>query len=163
MLELIEGTLKNFDFYYNLKCEYSAIYWSGYEKSPQKTNLYTHYVNLLDYKEHKNKEIYFIISDNVEFGYIQFTYNKNEIELGIGVSERYSGKGIGTKAINLALEKLQKKYKNMDVVAWIREDNKASERIFKNNGFFNTWKQKKDFNLILNKEVTMFQYIIHLC
>ena len=42
-------TAKNedFDFYYNIKCEESQIYWGGFDKAPDREHFLNHYNDII--------------------------------------------------------------------------------------------------------------------
>ena len=46
-MRLRDSRQDDFEFYYNLKCESSSIYWSGFAKAPERDNLENHFSKLM--------------------------------------------------------------------------------------------------------------------
>lgn len=68
-----------------------------------------------------------------QVGYIQYGYHKNVVELSIDILQQYHGRDIATEAIKLACRRFKGK-----IVAYIREDNMASQKAFRKSGFEKT-------------------------
>ena len=66
-------------------------------------------------------------------GYI-YADNNEEIELSVGISCYYAGQGIATNSIR-ALVELLSVTENKNIIAYIREDNVKSQRVFEKVGF----------------------------
>lgn len=138
---LSEATMENFPFYYELKCGKSDIYWQGFTAKPEREGLrrcFESRIGAFDSAPIGSKLIYIICcleadKNPVPVGYIQFTFEENEIELGISIIEAMQGKGVGKAAAKSALELALSRYKN--VYVRVRDDNIASWTCFKNAGF----------------------------
>ena len=130
MLQLIKAKRKDFPFYYKLKCEKSAVYWSGFLNEPDEESLRQFWDGIIEEKKY-NRKIYLLYCDNSPIGYVQVVDEGAELSLSMGILEKYRGKGYGTEIIRLAI--LQ--YPNSDFFCYVREDNYASQKSFENNGF----------------------------
>lgn len=134
MASIRVATADDYEEYYKIKCGYSDIYWNGFDKKPDYNGLKKAYLNRLvnNPNEIGSKVIYIIVSDDgVSCGYIMFTYNENDVEIGFSIQQDYQGKGYGTMAVREALKLLQ----GRTVFARIRPDNIPSQRCFEKNGF----------------------------
>lgn len=157
MLSAKKGTLEDYEFYYKMKCEKSAVYWSGYEDTPDYNRLKEHYNRLiLDRK--KETEIYFITDDGCNVGYVQVSNNsEDEGELAVGISEKGRGNGYGTFAIETGLQICQDNNKKV-VISYIREDNIASQKMCEKNGMTKTEVYKNGYSAVDKKDVKMYLY-----
>ena len=75
----------------------------------------------IEYLDHKRwfekyylneKKIYIFISkvNRVRIGYVRYEYiNKNIFEVSIALKKKYTGRGLGTKMLNISLKKFLKK------------------------------------------------------
>lgn len=66
-------------------------------------------------------------------GYI-YVDNNEEIELSVGISCYHAGQGIATNSIRDLVELLSAT-ENKNIIAYIREDNVKSQRVFEKVGF----------------------------
>lgn len=143
-IRFVPASEKDFDGYYDIKCGDGDIFWMGFAGKPDKENLRKCFMGRLGGLENGdggNKKIYIVKpadgGDDV-WGYIQFTVDGDEIELGISISEKVQGKGIGKAAVKAAVGVLAGVKQN--VFARIRDDNVRSQKCFIDNGFVKTEK-----------------------
>lgn len=61
-LILKEGRQEDFESYYNLKCEYTAVLFGGFSAPPDKEILRTHFNKLIT--DQNNDVVFFSIYDN---------------------------------------------------------------------------------------------------
>lgn len=128
------ATLEDYEVYYKIKCGYSDIYWNGFEKAPDKEGLKKSFESRLENTPNilGSKVLFMIENDEgIPCGYIMFTYNETDVELGFSILEKYQGHGYGTMAVAEALKLLRGRL----VFARIRPDNIPSQRCFEKNGF----------------------------
>lgn len=155
MTEIRQATLNDFDFYYQLKCEKSSVYWSGFSGIPDRNQLYAFWKHLIDGKI-VGRKIYILSVNLSPVGYIQVVEDNGRFELSMGIAENDRGKGYGNLIIQKAIELngLRHTY-----YCYIREDNDTSIKSFKKNGFKKTgFSYKQEFG-IDNKEYQMNEYI----
>lgn len=141
-IKLENTTEKDYEDYYSHKCEKSDIYWNGFKSAPDKEGLKKAFLSRLTEGVWLNnsaskKLIYKITVDGKYAGYIQYTINEFDTEIGIGVKEQFASKGIGRAAVLLAIDKLREN--DIDnIFVRIRDDNEASQRMFLKAGFIKT-------------------------
>lgn len=139
MITVRQGYSEDFPFYYAHKCEREDIFWNCFKSCPDEEELRKVFLSRsreLDISV-EGKVIY-TICDDVYLGYIQFTVNNDDIEIGIGVIENSKGKGVGREAILLAIDLLKEQNCGKIIFARIREDNKKSIGCFLASGFIKT-------------------------
>lgn len=155
-MDIRKAELQDFDFFYKIKSEDDNIFWCGHDAKPDRNNLKVFWSKYVPYNV--SREIYIIREMDSSVGYIYIDFiDSDEIEVSIGVSSEYSGRGIGTKALKLITTNLQEDYKS--IFAYIREDNIRSEKIFTKANFIKTDAEKRILHtkktdvMILNKWV----------
>ncbi len=156
------GTESDFDFYYSLKCEKSDKYWMGFRENPDRQLLYNCFITRISTSQDRtggSKLIKLISRFGEHTGYVQFTFNNADIELGISIAERFQGLGIGTKAIRCAVEYLESIGEKREIFARIREDNAASQKCFAKNGFIQTNKYEAVFYPYVEREIKKIRYV----
>lgn len=134
MAKLRLATASDFNAYYKIKCGYSDIYWNGFDAAPDRVGLYAAFEKRLRNTPDVtgSKVIYMIEADDgTACGYIMFTYNAADVELGFSILEKYQGRGYGTFAVQESLKLLQ----NQTVFARVRPDNMPSQKCFEKSGF----------------------------
>lgn len=131
MLKLKEAAGDDFEFYYRLKCEQTAVYWSGFETKPNYENLQNFWLKIVE-KKFANRRIFILYSDSLPQGYVQLMEDEEGIEFSMGIIEAARGKKYGNAIIRLAVQMCNTK---KPLFCYIREDNLASIRSFENNGF----------------------------
>ena len=156
---LRKATSRDFDFYYSLKCEPSAVYWGGFSEAPTKEGLKTFWNKYVIQNDH-DREIMIMEEGAIPVGYIQAVFDNDCVGLSIGIVESSRGKGYGKKIISFAVNN----YKEYECFyCYIREDNQSSIGSFMANGF----KAVKDdwymsFFPMDNKEFLMRRFELHL-
>ena len=158
MLSLNEATLNDFDFYYELKSERSAIYWGGFSEKPDIDKLKTFWENTVVKKDEKRKIL--IVKDGItNVGYVQAIIEDHRINFSLGISETARGKGYGKLSIELALDYFGW---NREFYCHIREDNIPSIKSFTANGFHESDDGYIQFFPIDKKDFLMKRFDLHL-
>lgn len=148
----------DFEFYYDLKCESSSIYWGGFEKPPDKEGLRIHFLRLMQGEIPKRK-LYLLEDQGRPVGYLQLTRNsETEIEFGYGVSERFRGCGYGSAIVGEAKRLVSEMENTVDLIAYVREDNYASRKCCEKNGMLQTDKYDIRHFALDRADVKMDQY-----
>ena len=81
---LRNGTEDDLTFYYDLKCEPTAIFWGGFSHKPDFEGLKDHYNKLIS-GAISGKDLYILEDNDLPVGYLQLTHNNDkEIEIGYG-------------------------------------------------------------------------------
>ncbi|WP_174349719.1 GNAT family N-acetyltransferase [Paenibacillus sp. JMULE4] len=159
---LSEATLNEFEFMFNLKCEKNILYWGGFADKPNYKNLKEWYYRiLLD----KTKKILFINYYGEKVGYITYKIYNDSIcdDFSIAVSDRFSGKGIATKAIGEMIEYLKYEHFNCKTFySYIREDNIPSQKVHRKNNFILTDQYEDKFLQSDNKIVRLHKWVKNL-
>ena len=164
MVMVLPAKKKDFDFFYDVKCENDNIFWSGYDKAPDYNNLKQVFYKWIDEMPMSDKRRVCIIYNNgLRQGYIYIDpMGTNEVEFALGVSEKYSGHGIGTEACAQIIDMMRSENKHI-VNAYIREDNHRSIRLFVKNGFVEDKHGAIHRNLEnLGKETKMLKFMYDL-
>lgn len=126
---------EDFDFYYNLKCEESAIYWGGFEKAPDRENFHNHF-NKIVTGNYDERQLLFALDSNFLVGFLQLTRNTDsEYEISYGVSEHYRGHGYGYAILEYAKKIIVQMERKVSLIGYVRYDNIASIKCFQYNGF----------------------------
>lgn len=125
-IQFIIGNIEDYEFYYDLKCEESNIYWSGYKYKPTYEKLKQWYI---DKVINNGIEFRFIEYNNVKVGALYYKLEDSICKyLGLAVSEKFSGNGIAKATV----EKFINEIKNLNckkIQFFIRTDNLASIKI----------------------------------
>ncbi len=135
---------EDFDFFFSVKSEEDNLYWCGYRNKPVKGNLQMFWNRYVpnngegeNYSEDRVREIYIVQEESHAVGYLYIDYLPDEeAELSIGISITQSGKGYGTKAVKEAVAFLNAA--GLSAIAYIREDNDKSRKLFSGAGFWQT-------------------------
>jgi RimJ/RimL family protein N-acetyltransferase len=98
----------------------------------------------------KKKDFFIIECSNKKAGQIRFDYKNKEAEVSISLLEEFCGRGIGSRALKLAIARIEKKAER--VMAEVKKDNTASIKLFK----------KLDFKRKSQKG-EWFQYVLKIC
>lgn len=134
MIGIRLAELKDFDFFYDLKCEDSNVFWTGHGEKPKRENLLSFFIKAIENADRSDaRKIYIVEDDGMRVGHLYITPENSGggyFELATAISERYWGRGYARKAIALGLEKGKKLgfHKMRDC---IREDNIASMKAYK--------------------------------
>jgi len=122
-----------FDFFYEIKCEKSNIYWTGHSTKPDREKLKSWFVEQLDSKK---RLIFKIINNNKSVGYLYIDNLMDRVEISYAVKEAWMGKGVGTLAVKEAVGFiLNSDFSRYKIVAYAAKPNVASRKILENNGF----------------------------
>ena len=141
MIEIRNANKEDFDFYYSLKSEKTAIYWSGFDHAPDKGNMEDFWKK--NVVNHSGNRDILILSDNgIDVGYSQITHGGEELEYAMGVCEEYRGMNYGGKLI----KETAKLYPGTTMISYVREDNIASQRCLEKNGFIRIMNYTDDSN-----------------
>ncbi len=136
----VPASEKDFEGYYDIKCQDGDIFWMGFSGKPDKDNLKKCFMSRLGgLGDHSgNKKIYIgkPADGGDVLGYVQFTFDEDELEIGISIGEASQGKGIGKAAVKEAVKVLAGV--KQKVFARIRDDNIRSQKCFLDNGFVRT-------------------------
>lgn len=132
---LRKANSSDFEAFYHIKCENDNIKWCGYTKPPKRTDLMGFWETFVPNSE--DRTIYVIQVAKCVVGYIYVDYSKDELCLSVGVSSQYAGNGIATNSIVEIVQKLRAEF-NLPIVAYIREDNIRSQKVFIKAGFKKT-------------------------
>jgi len=161
-ISLVPGNINDFEFYYSLKCEQSNIIWSGFIGKPEREKLLSWYKNnVLD----KMCEFFIIKYNNIDVGALYFKFNSTEIceFLGIGISEKYQGKGIAVFALKRFIEYIVNNYPFCKIITTlIREDNLKSQQAFKRAGFSFSGKIEDKYLYSIGHKIKMQRFEIEL-
>lgn len=148
---------KDFDFFYKLRCEYTNIFWTGHSKPPEYQKLKEWYDKTLS---DGHKIIYIASYSCQDIGYLYLDIIKNNlVEIAIGISEDFQGKGLGYYVLNEFCKMILNDYNKPEINAWIFESNEASKRIFTKNGFYPTKERRKVFFPLKNRYETQVKYV----
>lgn len=129
--------IRQFDDYFKLKSDEKAVIWSGFSCAPDYNKLKEHFLNLISSK----KIVFFLKDDTSVIGYCQYNRDNDFYELeGYSILSEYSGKGFGSKMIQMSLVELRSFTPRLErgVIAWVSINNKSSIKCLINNGFIIT-------------------------
>lgn len=152
-MKLKKAEIKDFDFFYNIKCEEDNLFWCGYLTKPEREKLYAFWEKNIT--GNSLRDIYIATIDGESVGYAYVDYNSAaEIEISLGVTNKMSGKGYGTDIIRSIVDKYKGRYRH--IVAYVREDNIYSQKAFYKAGFVCLEETKtviveRENELVLNK------------
>lgn len=136
-------SIDDFEDYYRLKADETAVFWSGFETSPKKDLLLTHFQKIL---LNDSISIYYLKdkSSNLLIGYVQVLLKENNtIEVSHSILSNYQNKGYGTMIYNLLIiEAMKCNYEK--IIAWVSEKNTPSIKNFIKNGFIKTEQPYKE-------------------
>lgn len=146
--------------YYELKCTYSDMYWNGFSQLPDKEKLHEVFQERISPEQNNGKKLIrgIFINENDFIGYIQSTFSKNEIEIGISIKDTFQNKGYGSLALSIISDEY-KEYEEI-VFARIRDDNPRSGRAFEKNGFIPTDDYEEIFYPYVNSKIKLRRYVL---
>lgn len=135
MIEIRLATVEDFEVYYKIKCQKSDITWTGpFACAPNRDVLMKSFLGRID--STAEKQLFMIDDGGTIKGYVVFTINNDEVELGYSVYEPYQRQGVGKAAMKLAVEKALEI--RSQVFAQIRDDNIPSQKCCMSVGFKRT-------------------------
>ena len=161
-VDLVKATQADIDFYYNLKCEKSNIYWSGLLTRPDYDDFKDWYeINVINNKI----SFYFITHNNLKVGAIYYRIiDENHCNyLGLAVTEKVEGRGIATFAVSKFLEHIRMTNPKCKIIDfYIRIDNFASQKVHEKLGFKKTGKTEAVYLESEGKKITMeyWRYVL---
>lgn len=152
----------DFEFFYEIKSDADNVFWTGYNNPPDRNRLYTFFTEQIKNQLEQMKRKIYIISNlscyEERYGYLYLDpIDEGNATVSIAVLERYSGQGIGRRAMEKLCDTAKTKgFRTL--IAEIREDNKKSQKMFANCGFI-----KSDLFKLMNiknlgKKVKMVKY-----
>lgn len=159
MIGIRLAELRDFDFFYDLKCEDSNIFWTGHSEKPERDNLLSFFVKAVEDADRPGtRKIYIVEEDGMKVGHLYITPENcggGYFELATAISEKYWGAGYARKAIALGLEEGKKLgfHKMRDS---IREDNIASMKAYQACGVTVTDEYRMVYIPRLGKEIRMY-------
>lgn len=128
---LKKAELSDFNFFFEIKSEEDNIFWCGHVKIPERQKLKSFWEEQIT--NNRNRKIYIIWERMGRVGYMYVDYADDYIEISIGVSLKFSGKGYATKAVKELTDFLNSQNDVcIPIVAYIREDNYKSQHVFGN-------------------------------
>ena len=155
MITLRKCVADDFEFYYNLKCEPSSLYWGGFANPPAKERLLAHFTST--FIEGKDRELLIIEEEGRPLGYIQLSFEGEWVELGITVGEKHCGRGVATAAYRYLFTSYDG-IKDKKPYAFIREDNYPSESSLKKFGFVRTGDYEDRYYEQDGREMRLYRY-----
>lgn len=155
---------EDFEFFYQIKCEPSNIFWTGFDKPPEKEHLRKWFTDIISRQADKlSRKIYMILEhDTISLqtvGYMYLDLTPTDVcETSIAVSEQFWGRHYAQTAWCL-VEKEAKQMGFREVIAFIREDNVASIKMHTACGATATNEYKMHYIPQLQKDVKMVKFI----
>lgn len=151
--------VKDFDDYYRIKADKTAILWSGFASAPDKGKLREHFLKLLDNKQ--ESILLYLKEDDTEklIGYDLMTRIDDETVLSSGHSilSEFQGKGYGTLLFGMLVQYARDLgYKKF--IGWISENNIGSIKNVERNGFYRTDDCRKVRLEAFDREDTFYKY-----
>lgn len=152
-------SVDDFEEYYKIKIDKTAILWSGFSSAPDKEKLRSHFLYLLN---NNDVFLYYLKDDqtNDVLGYGQMMKICVETveSAGHSIKVEYQGKGLG----NLLIQFITQQAKEMNferVIAWVSEHNIGSIKNFENSGFVKTREPCRITNIeVLGREDHFFMW-----
>lgn len=156
MVQIRLAELADFDFFYDLKCEESNIYWTGHGSKPARENLFSFFSKAIEQAGEKEaRKMYIIEDDDQKVGHLYIIPMGEYFELATAISEKYQRKGYARKAIMLGMEE-GKRMGFTKMRDAIREDNVASMRAYKACGVTVLDEYRMMYIPQLGKEIKMY-------
>jgi len=126
-----------FEPFYRMRCEPQNIYWTGHDAPPEKESLRTWFTEQL---AKKTRLFFAICIDDRPVGYLYIDLDSDPLtsrtaEISYGVSSRFAGRGIATKALKEALALIRADLPVKEATLQIAEPNLASARVAMKAGF----------------------------
>lgn len=135
-------SMDDFEDYFLLKSDPSAVLWSGFATAPNKDNLRAHFEKVI---HNPDAYLYLMYDESVPtvIGYGQFMVDENkEIEYhGTGVLIQYQGRGFSKMLTSLIMQEAAK-IGVRRIIGWISEHNIPSIKSLLANGFHKTTETK---------------------
>lgn len=129
---------EDFDEYYKIKMDDTAILWSGFASAPDRERLKAHFEMLIC-----NENVFLYYLRNSETGEVVGYDQMVRIDIdtvesaGHSIKSQYQGKGLGNLLFRLLIEQAVKlNFKRF--TGWVSENNIGSIKNLENNGFIRT-------------------------
>lgn len=138
MINIKLATKDDFEFFYDLKCENSNIFWTGNGEKPLRKNIKNFFDSCLE-KENLlyERKIFIVYDEDIRVGYLYVIPNGDDVDLPVAIAEAHRGRGFAEKAILCGIEYSKNKgFRRL--VGHIREDNLASTNVYKKCGGYFT-------------------------
>ena len=169
MLVIYLAKKEDFDFFYDIKNNEFNMHWTGYSKKPEYNQLKEFFAEKIENQNIESNRKIYIMADKLsgdKYGYMYLDpIDSDSAEVSIAVSYEYTKRGIGKKAVNSLIEIARDRGYKM-LIAYIREDNVGSKRLFESVGFKRTEEHKmihlKESSNVFSKEIEMNQYILKI-
>lgn len=153
---LLKADLTFFDVFFKLKSEKKNIYWSGHSEAPIYKNLEKWFLSQL---ESSKREIFKIVFEGIDVGYLYLdSKGFNDYEVSYAIFEKFEGKGIASKSIQLIINYCNEKTKPITLYANVADINIASKKVLLNNNFKVTNSAYKQYFAQLERELFMEEY-----
>lgn len=155
-------SINDFEDYYRIKSDETAILWSGFKSAPNKDKLLKHFEKLLTECFPKGDILVYLKEDNTNqlIGYDLLTkIDEDTIESsGHSILTEWQGKGYGTELFKLLVNfTRQLGYKKF--TGWISEKNIGSIKNVEKNGFVRTEEWRMGRLEAFNREDKYYKYL----
>ncbi|MDP1801970.1 MAG: GNAT family N-acetyltransferase [Bacteroidota bacterium] len=77
----------------------------------------------------------FLNEQDIPVGQVRIDKTNDEVVIGISIDENYRGKGFGLQMLNLATEDYLKQFPQAKIMAYVKEENTASVKLFTSANF----------------------------
>lgn len=116
MIGIRLAELKDFDFFYDLKCEDSNVFWTGHGEKPKRENLLSFFIKAIENADRSDaRKIYIVEDDGMRVGHLYIT-PENSGGSTLNLQQQYR-KGIGGVVMRVRqLLWVLKKGKNWDFI-----------------------------------------------
>lgn len=157
--------IEDFERYYEIKADPTAILWSGFTSVPDKDRLKTHFRGLLKDIQENKKILVYLLEEGTDslIGYDLMTeIDQDTIESsGHSILTAWQGKGMGTVLFS-HLVKLAKNLGYKYFTGWISDKNIGSIKNVERNGFVKTEEHRKVRLEAFDREDIFHKYICEL-
>ena len=157
--------IEDFERYYQIKADPTAILWSGFSTAPDKERLRAHFQGLLNDIQLGRKHLVYLLEEGTDclIGYDLMTeIAPDTIESsGHSILSTWQGKGMGTVLFSLLVQKARDLgYKFF--TGWISDNNIGSIKNVERNGFVCTDESKVVRLEAFDREDVFHNYICKL-
>lgn len=141
-ISLRRGLLDDFEEYYRIKCQPSAVAWSGFAEAPDHERLRAWYSSKLE--PESTRLIFMILVGAKIVGYCHVdVLGSGALEwTALGVSEQFQGRGIGAAAAVELVRILQSEFGRVTIHGWACQENGVSCRMIESAGYKPTGEQR---------------------
>ena len=157
--------IEDFERYYEIKADPTAILWSGFATAPNKEKLKSHFEGLLKDIQSGNKVLVYLLEEGTDslIGYDLMTeIAPLTIESsGHSILSSWQGKGMGT-ILFAHLVKLARELGYKYFTGWISDNNIGSIKNVERNGFVRTEESRVGRLEAFDREDVFHKYICEL-